>query len=67
MKHVLCAIGVVLLCSCAAAPSTQTSIGGSLVGNDPASANDPRLRHCEFYLDREETPAWMKVAPRTNE
>ena len=67
MRYVLCAVSVVLLCSCATAPSMRTSFGGSPVAGDPASANDPRLRHREFYLDREETPAWMRVAPRNNE
>ena len=68
MKHVLAACSVLLLCSCAAAPSLEMSYGGaSPVAADPTSTNDPRLRHREFYLDGEGTPAWMKVAPHNNQ
>jgi hypothetical protein len=68
MKYVLAAISVLLLCSCAATPSLQMSYGGGgAIATDPTDANDPRLRHREFYLDGAGTPAWMKVAPQNNQ
>ena len=68
MKYFLAAIGCLLLCSCAATPSLQMSYGGAgAIATDPTNASDPRLRHREFYLDGEGTPAWMKVAPQNNQ
>ena len=68
MKCVLAAIGVLLLCSCAATPSLQMSYGsGGAIATDPTDANDPRLRLREFYLDGASTRAWMKVAPQNNQ
>ena len=68
MKCVLASIVVLLLCSCGAAPSLQTSYRrASPVAADPTSVNDPRLGHREFYLDGDATPAWMKVAPHNNQ
>jgi hypothetical protein len=68
MKSLLALAIVLLLCSCASAPSVHTDSAGGAYSLGPTSASDPRLRSARFYMDEgSDLPAWTHAAgPMTN-
>jgi hypothetical protein len=66
MKTMLCAISVLLLCSCATAPSSlQTSYNGHSFASGPTSPNDPRLLSPQYYMDDDRSPVLPESAPQS--
>ncbi len=65
MKTMLCVISVLLLCSCAAAPSLQTSYNGQSFASGPTSPNDPRLRSPQYYMDDDRSPVLPGSVPQS--
>jgi hypothetical protein len=67
MKALLSVVSVLLLCSCAGAPvmtgSMQSSFNGNTYTSGPTSADDPRLRSPQFYMNDDKSPAMQPVAP----
>ncbi len=61
MKTMLCVISVLLLCSCATAPSLQTSYNGHSFASGPTSLDDPRLRSPQYYMDDDDRPSCREV------
>ena len=55
MKALSVLVPVLLLCSCAGAPvmsgSVQSSFNGTTYSPGPTSADDPRLRGAQFYMN----------------
>lgn len=64
MKRFLSAISVLLLCSCAATPTLQTSFNGNTYASGPTSISDPRLRSPQFYLDDDKSPMQRATTPQ---
>jgi hypothetical protein len=64
MKALLSAISVLLLCSCAAVPTLQTSFNGTSYTSGPTSVNDPRLHSPQFYMDDDKSPMERAAAPQ---
>lgn len=56
MRALLGVLSVVLLCSCAAAPTMRTSFNGNTYANGPTSIDDPRLRSPQFYMNDDGPP-----------
>jgi hypothetical protein len=67
MKALLSIVAVLSLCSCAATPSmngsVQSSINGTSYTSGPSSADDPRLRSPQFYMNDDKSPAGRQAAP----
>jgi hypothetical protein len=67
MKALLTVVSVLLLCSCAGAPvmngSIQSSFNGTSYTSGPTSADDPRLRSPQFYMNDDKSPAVQPAAP----
>jgi hypothetical protein len=64
MKTFLSVISVLLLCSCAAAPTLQTSVNGNAYVGGPTNINDPRLRAPQFYMDDDKSPMERAASPQ---
>jgi hypothetical protein len=64
VKYLLAVPLVLMLCACGTAPvsSSDTDASPSFGGSLPDA-----MHHRGFYLDHDDTPQWMKAAPRTNE
>jgi hypothetical protein len=60
MKALFSVVSVLLLCSCAGAPvmngSMQSSFNGTTYTSGPTSADDPRLRSPQFYMNDDKPP-----------
>jgi len=67
MKMILGALSIVLLCSCAGAPVMQSSFNGSPYSPGPSSADDPRLRAPQYYMDDDKSPAQSLNRQQTNQ
>jgi hypothetical protein len=67
MRSLLSALFLSSLCACSSMSAPQVSYSGGAAQPDPSSPNDPRLRGRAFYESEAGTPAWMKVAPHSNE
>jgi len=66
MKTMLFAISVLLLCSCATAPSLQTSFNGHSFASGPTSLDDPRLRGPQYYMDDDRSPVLPGGVPQSS-
>lgn len=56
MKTIAGVLSVLLLCSCAAAPTLRTSFNGNAYSSGPTSIDDPRLRSPQFYMNDDGPP-----------
>ena len=67
MKALLILVSVTLLCSCAGAPvmsgSIQSSFNGTTYSPGPTSADDPRLRSAQFYMNDDKSVSPPQAAP----
>lgn len=65
MNWLLTAISVWMLCSCAGVSggSIQSSINGTSYTSGPMSADDPRLRSPQFYMDDDKSPVRPSAPP----
>jgi hypothetical protein len=69
MKSLLACAAALLLSACASAPQVHSEFASprSPYASGPTSANDPRLRQPQFYMDESDgLPAWTRAAPLTN-
>ena len=66
MKQACMLIAVFALAACSSTASLNTSVNGLGDSSSPTDPSDPRLHHRSFYLDHDETPAWMKASPLSN-
>ena len=64
MKTLLSVLSVLLLCSCAVAPSMRTSVNGNTFTTGPTSVDDPRLRSTQFYMNDDKSPVESAGAPQ---
>jgi hypothetical protein len=67
MKTLLNVAWVLLLCSCAAAPTVRTSFNGNSFTSGPTSADDPRLRSPQFYMNDDKPLAAPAAAPQSSQ
>ena len=67
MKGLLSIIAMLLLCSCAGAPTVQSSINGNTYSPGPTSADDPRLRSPAFYMNDDKVPQQHSSAPGSSQ
>jgi hypothetical protein len=67
MRLLLSVLVLSSLCACSSMSAPQVSYSGTASQLDPSSPSDPRRRGRAFYEDEARTPAWMKVAPQSNE
>ena len=65
MKTLFSVMSVLLLCSCAAAPTLQTTLYGNTYRSGPTSIDDPRLRAPQFYMDDDKSPVEPAGAPQS--
>jgi len=67
MKALFVLVSVLLLCSCAGAPvmsgSVQSSFNGTTYSPGPTSADDPRLRGAQFYMNDDKSVPGPQAAP----
>jgi hypothetical protein len=67
MKALFVLVSVLLLCSCAGAPvmsgSVQSSFNGTRYSPGPTSADDPRLRTSQFYMNDDKALPEPQAAP----
>jgi hypothetical protein len=63
MKTLLSVLSLLLLCSCAAAPTLHTSVNGNTFASGPTSIDDPRLRSPQFYMDDDKSPVPQTGSP----
>ncbi len=67
MKPALSVLSILMLCSCAGMAPVQGSLQSSVNGNryvsGPTSADDPRLRSPQFYMNDDASPMDRSAPP----